>query len=131
MQLHAAMPPLALLMMRCLLIVALCLADGLSAWNFGAMAVTRAQHASTADHDAVAGGEDCEDSASQDGKSASHSDCDCSLSSACCTCAFPVAAMIHAMPFFSAQHLTDQPVTRSVVLAALGDNAHVFRPPIG
>ena len=124
------MPPFAFFM-RCLLIVALCLGGMLSAWTSSAMAVTKAQHALTADRSVVAQGEDCKGSVSQDGRVTSHEDCECNDGAECGACAFPVATTSHAVPFAAQHGLTDHPAARSVVVAALSDNARVFRPPIG
>lgn len=121
------------LLMRCLLIAALCFDVGVSQWTASMMAVTEAQQASSPERIASAQDEeDCDDEATLGQPDASRHDGECDLGSACCVaCAFPVAAIIHAVPFGAQHVLVDQPAPRSVHPAIQRDNTRVFRPPIG
>jgi hypothetical protein len=117
------------ILLRCLLIVTLCLESSLSLWASGAMAVERAAHAATADRPDASG--DCEDDASPEQKGAPHEDCDCGAGSGCaCACMLPVFASASTVPF-SAQHLlADRPAVLRQTTAAPAVAARVFRPPI-
>ncbi|MGH8085845.1 MAG: CopL family metal-binding regulatory protein [Lysobacter sp.] len=119
--------------MRCLLIAALCLDVGMAQWTASAMAVTEAQQSPDPHRSASAeNAEDCDDSASQGSSDTSSHDGKCDPGSACCNaCVFPVAAIIHAVPFGAKHLLVNQPSPRSVHLIAERDNGRVFRPPIG
>lgn len=117
------------LLIRCLLIVVLCYDLSVSQWTASAMAATEAQLASDPQRkDAGQDDKDCLDSPAQNGKSASHNDCDCGLGAACC--AFPISAITHAI-LFATQPLSDQPMPRGTPLVPLRGSARVFRPPIG
>lgn len=124
---HVAMPTFALLM-RCLLIVSLCFDLGVSQRAATVMAASEARQATSADR--VAQNDvDCAEDAPQGGNGAPHHyNCD---GSACCACAFPVATITHMVPFAARYALANQPALRSILPTALGENARVFRPPIG
>ncbi|GAB2626829.1 hypothetical protein GCM10027191_24330 [Novilysobacter erysipheiresistens] len=126
------MPPFPLIM-RCLLIAALCLDFGVAQWTASAMAVTEAQQPSIQEHNASAeNAEDCDDGAPQGSSDTSSHEGECDSGSACCAaCVFPVAAIIHAVPSGAKHLLVDQPRPRSIHLAVQRDNGRVFRPPIG
>ena len=121
------------LIMRCLLIAALCLDFGVAQWAASSMAVTEAQQPSTPqDSASIANADDCDDGASQGSPDTSNHEGECDSGSACCAaCVFPVAAIIHAVPFGAKHLLVDQPQPRSIHLAVQRDNGRVFRPPIG
>src|SRR3546814_12777965 len=89
------------LIMRCLLIAALCLDVGVAQWTASVMAVTEAQQSSTPQPGAsVVNTDGCDDGASQGSPDTSHHDDECDSGSAsCAACVFPVAVIIHAVPF--------------------------------
>ncbi len=121
------MPSYALLI-RCLLIVALCYDMSVSQWTASAMAVTEAQLASDPERKAAGqDDQDCLSDQSQKGRGASHSDCDCGLGAACC--AFPIVAITHVV-LFATQPVSDPPMPRGTPLAPLRGSTRVFRPPI-
>lgn len=128
------MPSFALLM-RCLLIVALCFDTGVSQWTASAMAMTEVQQAANLQRNAsatsVQDDADCETREGMGEKTPAHHDCTCDLGSTCCACAFPVATVTHAIAFAARHELSDQPAPRSVPPSPLRDSARVFRPPIG
>ncbi|MBF6024860.1 CopL family metal-binding regulatory protein [Lysobacter niastensis] len=127
------MPSLPLLL-RCLLIVALCFDTGVSQWTASAMAMTEIQQAANPLRSATASVQDDEDCESPDLQvegSAAHHDCTCDAGSTCCACAFPAATITHAIAFAARHELSDQPAPRSVLPSPLRDSARVFRPPIG
>ena len=128
------MPSFALLM-RCLLIVALCFDTGVSQWTASEMAIAEAQQAASPQRSASASVQDDEDCESpeegQGERSAAHHDCTCDAGSTCCACAFPAATITHAIAFAARHELSDQPAPRSAPPSPLRDSARVFRPPIG
>ena len=124
------MPSLALIL-RYLLIVALCWDGSASLWRASAMAVTDVQHASLINGDAVAVDEQCEDHAGHDQTGAVSDDCNCGLDSECCACAFTVATITHTVPFAARHRTSDLSPVHFGTLVALDDYGRVFRPPIG
>src|SRR3546814_9841483 len=106
------------LIMRCLLIAALCLDVGVAQWTASVMAVTEAQQSSTPQPGAsVVNTDGCDDGASQGSPDTSNHEDECDSGSACCAaCVFPVAAIIHAVPFGATHLLVDQPRPRSIHL---------------
>lgn len=120
-------------LLRCLLIVTLCLEGSLSLWSSSAMAVERIEHLATASPaPAVEADEDCDDGTSREGSGASHDDCDCGSGSGClCACAFPLLAVTHTVPFAAQHLLASQPAVLEQTSVALATTARVFRPPIG
>jgi hypothetical protein len=133
------MPSFALLL-RCLLIVTLCLDGSLSLWSSSAMAANQARHAAasvTAPALAEADDAECADTSegagSQPGRpGAAHEDCDCGVGTCGCPCLFSVAATItHAVPFMALHTLATQPVMPSPSHVPLNTRTAVFRPPIG
>ena len=127
----AFMSPLALLL-RCLLIVTLCLDGSLSLWSSSAMALHEVQQAvDSGTQTALAADEDCEEGAAA-AERGSHEDCDCGSGSACgCACVFPVAAITHPLPFMAQHALTSQPAPLSLAAEPSSTITPVFRPPIG
>src|SRR3546814_11750818 len=75
------------------------------------MAVMEAQHSSTPQPGAsVVNTDGCDDGASQGSPDTSNHEDECDSGSACCAaCVFPVAAIIHAVPFGAKHLLVDQP----------------------
>lgn len=122
------------LLLRCLLIVTLCLDGSLSLWTASVTAVTQIQHA-------VAAGErttqaaldeaaDCEDEGRGQGAQ-SHEDCDCSSGGCECLCIFSIAAITHSVPFLAQHALTTKPTAWPPSHVPLSTRTPVFRPPIG
>lgn len=127
------MPSLALLL-RCFLIVTLCLDGSLSLWSSSVMAVNEASHAgvdAAAPVVAEADDADCNEAGTPDQPGAAHEDCDCTASTCGCLCLFSVAAITHAVPFKARYALAAQPAVRSAPYMPLSTRTAVFRPPIG
>lgn len=130
-------------LLRCVLIVALCLDGSVGVWRTTAMATQLARHAASSaqrthsgDIAAAAIDQDCDDRDIAAPHSAQeqrplHDDCDCSSSGCSCACAFTGIAFAHAVPFV-AQHLL---AVRPAVILRNQTVGHfssaVFRPPIG
>src|SRR3546814_1005281 len=73
------------LIMRCLLIAALCLDVGVAQWTASVMAVTEAQQSSTPQPGAsVVNTDGCDDGASQGSPDTSNHEDECDSGSACC-----------------------------------------------
>jgi hypothetical protein len=131
------------LLLRCLLIVALCLDGSVGVWRATAMAAEGAGHAVTTAprtdsqsvqlaSDSVAD-QDCEDpgASPRSAQSSEHGDCDCTKSDCSCACAFTGIAFTHVVPF-AAQHIPS--AEPGVILrpeTAREVTSTVFRPPIG
>lgn len=127
------MPSFALLL-RCFLIVTLCLDGSLSLWSSSVMAVNETSRAGVDVATLVvaeAGDADCNEAGTPDRPGAAHEDCDCTASSCGCLCLFPVAAITHAVPFKAQYALAAQPAVRSEPHMPLNARTAVFRPPIG
>lgn len=119
------------ILLRCLLIVTLCLEGSMSLWASSAMAVDNAREVGVASQATSAVSDrDCEDQASQGESDAAHHECDCTSTGCTCACVFPVVAILHVP--FAAQHLLASvlvvPSRAPVVVTA---TTRVFRPPIG
>lgn len=120
-------------LLRCFLIVTLCLDGSASLWSSSVMAVNQAQHAATQTPKAtVALEEDCAaDAASGQSGSTAHEDCDCGVGSCGCLCVSSVAAIVHTVPFMARHTLAAEPAVRSASHVPRSIRTPVFRPPIG
>lgn len=118
-------------LLRCLLIVTLCLEGSMSLWASSAMAgdITRDVGEASQATSAI-GGQDCEDQAAQGESGAAHHECDCTSTGCTCACMFPVVAIFHVP--FAAQHLlATVPAVPSRAPMMVTATTRVFRPPIG
>jgi hypothetical protein len=126
--------PSPALLLRCLLIVTLCLDGSLSLWSSSVMAVAEVRHAA-ADATAAVAAEtddvDCADAGTSDQSGAAHEDCDCGVGACGCFCLLSFAAITHAVPFTAQHTLAIQPVLPSPPHVPLSARTAVFRPPIG
>jgi hypothetical protein len=131
--------PAPALLLRCLLIVTLCLDGSVSVWAASVTAVNKAQLAIAAagavPTTALADTEsDCEDgdaTTSRHPQSHDDGDCDCGIGTCGCMCIFSVAAISHSVPFMAQHALASPPAVRSTPHAPLDMRTPVFRPPIG
>lgn len=118
-------------LLRCLLIVTLCLEGSMSLWASSAMAVDNAREVGAASQTTSAvSDQDCEDQASQGGGDATHHECDCTSAGCTCACVFPVVAIVH-VPFAARHLLASVPAVPSRAPVVLTATTRVFRPPIG
>lgn len=120
------------LLLRCFLIVTLCLDGSASLWSASVMAVTQARHAAARTVNATVAVEDCDtDEALAQSGSAAHEDCDCGTGNCGCPCFSSVAAIVHTVPFMAHHTLAAEPIVRSSSHVPLTFRTPVFRPPIG
>lgn len=128
-------------LLRCLLIVALCLDGSVGVWRFTAMAADMTGHAATALHAASrsdhlvaasATDQDCEETpAARSEQSGAHDDCDCTKNGCICARAFIETAFTHAVPFAVQHVLAAKPAVTLRPQVVREFSSAVFRPPIG
>ena len=129
------------LLLRCLLILALCLDGGVGVWRATTMAAGMVGHvtnaspaASHSDQLATASvaDEDCNEAPATRGKqSGDHGDCDCTKNGCACACAFAGIAFTHAVPFAAQHLLATKPAVPLRPQIVSEFSSAVFRPPIG
>ena len=125
-----------MLILRCLLIVALCFDTSVSQWSASAMAIMQVQRmGGTESHDSkvsIQGNTDCEKrGGSDETRSEAHHGYTCDLGWACCPCAFPIATFPLTTVFAVRRQVYVPSAPRSAASSPQRDSARLFRPPIG
>jgi len=124
--------PVFALLVRCLLIVALCLDSGAVRWHAATVAAATATPAkNTAQkavrHDVVRAG--CEDKDLHKKDGAEHEDCDCTMGCTC-ACVFPTASNASTFEFLARHFLSLRPTIAVTPPSLRSTPSPVFRPPI-
>lgn len=126
-----AMPSFAFLL-RCLLLVTLCLDGRLLSWPSNANAGEPANAATVtalAQAPATGLGDDCAD-AGTGGRGGTHDDCDCAKGTCGCICFLSVAALPAVAPSLLPHALPAEPLVWSAPHVPPSTRTPLFRPPI-
>lgn len=121
-------------LLRCVLILTLCLNGAISLWVSTAMAGSLVQQASALpDKGMVADNAEACDDATNPAPAGQHDhdECDCALNGCNCSFLSPTAVTAFAIPFMARHVMASEPVTRRSTHVPSNFKTAVFRPPIG